>query len=60
MRLHLDCGDVIFGQALNNSFYQSLESIQYNTALRKSSIRNLVSSPCNPEDGFENYLSFTK
>ena len=27
---------------------------------RKSSIKNLVSSHCNPEDGFENYLSSTK
>ena len=25
---------------------------------RKNSIRNLVLSPCNPEDGFENYLFY--
>ena len=33
IRPHLDYGDVIFDQALNNSFHQRLESIQYNAAL---------------------------
>ena len=30
---HLDCGDVAFNQAFNNSFHQILEPIQYSTAL---------------------------
>ena len=70
IRSHLGYGDVIFDQAFNNSFRQRLESIQYNAALaitgairrtsRKSSIKSFVSSPYDPEDGFENYLSFTK
>ena len=30
---HLDYGDVIFDQAYNKSFHESLESLQYNTAL---------------------------
>ena len=70
IRPQLDYGDVIFDQAFNNSFNQGLESIQYNAALvitaaieellRKNFIRNLVLSPCNPEDGFKNYLSFSK
>ena len=64
VRAHLDYGDVIFDQAFNNSLHQRLKSIRYNAALairgaiRKSSIRNLVLSPYNPEDGFKNYISF--
>ena len=67
---HVDYGDVIFDRAFNNSFGQRLESIQYNAALaitrairgtsRKSTIKSFVSSPCNPADGFKDYLSFTK
>ena len=63
IRPHLDYVDVIFDQAFDNSFHQRLESIQYNAALAvtetirgtsgKVSLRNLVLSPCNPEDGFE-------
>ena len=33
LRPHLDYGDVVFDQAFNNSFYQRLETIQYNAAL---------------------------
>ena len=33
IRPHLNYEDVIFHQAFNNSFHQSLESIQYNTTL---------------------------
>ena len=61
----------VFGQAVNNFFHQRLESIQYKAALvimrairatsmNMSSIKNLVLSHCNREDGFENYLSFAK
>ena len=70
IRPHIDYGDVIFDQALNNSFHQRLESIEYKSALaitgatggppRKSSIRNSASSPCTPVNGFEKYLFFTK
>ena len=33
IRPHLDYGDNIFDQPFNNSFYQRLESFQYNAAL---------------------------
>ena len=33
IRPHLDYGDIIYDQAYNVSFYQKLESIQYNSAL---------------------------
>ena len=33
IRPHLDYGDIIYDQAYNLSFYQKLESIQYNAAL---------------------------
>ena len=67
---YVDYGDVIFDHAFNNSFHQRLEYIQYNAVLaitgvirgtsKKNLLRNLVSSSWNPEDGFKNYLSFTK
>ena len=33
IRLHIDCGNVVFDQAFNNSFHQRLESIQYYATL---------------------------
>ena len=33
VRPHLDYGDIIYGQAHNASFYQKLESVQYNACL---------------------------
>ena len=33
VRPHLDYGDVLFDQAFNASFYEKLESIQYNACL---------------------------
>ena len=33
VRPHLDYGDVIYDQSYNNTFYQKMESIQYNAAL---------------------------
>ena len=33
IRSHLDCGDIIFDQALNKSFHDNLESIQYSASL---------------------------
>ena len=33
MKPHLDYGDVIYDQSLNNTFHQKMESIQYNAAL---------------------------
>ena len=50
IRSHLDYGDIVFDQAFNKSFYDNLESIQYNASLaitgairstsKKSFIRN--------------------
>ena len=31
VRPHLDCGDVIYDQSFNNTFYQKMESIEYNS-----------------------------
>ena len=33
IKTHLDYGDVIFDQAYNNSFHETLESLQYNASL---------------------------
>ena len=33
VRTHLDCGDIIYDEAFNNSFPQKIESLQYNAAL---------------------------
>ena len=33
VRTHLDYGDIIYDEAFNNSFYQKIESLQYNAAL---------------------------
>ena len=33
IRPHLDCGDVIYDRASNESFHQSLESLQYSAAI---------------------------
>ena len=33
IRPHLDCGDVLYDQAFNNSFQAKMESIQYNACL---------------------------
>ena len=33
VRQHLNYGDILYDQALNNSFHKRLESIQYNAAL---------------------------
>ena len=33
VRVHLDYGDILYDETLNNSFYARLESIQYNAAL---------------------------
>ena len=33
IRPHLDCGDVIYDRASKESFHQSLESLQYSTAI---------------------------
>ena len=33
IRSHLDYGDIIYDQAYNTSFYQNIESVQYNAAL---------------------------
>ena len=38
IRPHLDYDNVVFDQAFNNSFYQRLESIQYNTALATNGV----------------------
>ena len=32
-RPHLDYGEIVFDEAYNKTFYQKLESIQYNTCL---------------------------
>ena len=33
VRPHLNYGDVLYGQAFNNSFHAKMESIQYNNSL---------------------------
>ena len=33
VRTHLDYGDIIYGEAFNNSFHQKIESLKYNAAL---------------------------
>ena len=33
LRTHLDCVDIIYDQAFNNSSHQNIESLQYNAAL---------------------------
>ena len=33
IRLHLDCGDVVYDQPHNETFCSKLESVQYNAAL---------------------------
>ena len=50
----LDYGDITFDQTFNYSFHQRLESIQYNAN------RNLVSSPCSPEEAFQGLSLFYK
>ena len=36
MRPHVDYGDIIYDEAYNETFYQKLESIQYNACLALS------------------------
>ena len=31
-RPHLDCGDIVYDRAFNESFHKNLESVQYNAA----------------------------
>ena len=58
IRPHLDYGDVIFDQAFNNSFHQTLESIQYNTALAiTGAIRATSKEKLDQELGFESSQS---
>ena len=58
IRPHLDYGDVIFDQAFNNSFHQTLESIQYNTALAVTgAIRGTSKEKLDQELGFESLQS---
>ena len=58
IRPHLDYGDVIFDQAFNNSFHQTLESIQYNTALAiTGAIRGTSKEKLDQELGFESSQS---
>ena len=33
IRPHLDCGDVVYDRAFNESFHKNLESIKYNAAI---------------------------
>ena len=54
VRLHLDYGDTIYGQAYNDSFHQKLESIQYNAALAiTGAIRGNYSEKLYQELGLE-------
>ena len=58
VRPHVHYGDVIFDQAFNNSFHQSLESIQYNAALViTGAIRGTSKAKLYQELGFESLQS---
>ena len=39
MSAHLDCGDVIFDKAYNNSFQQRMESLQYKALVATGAIK---------------------
>lgn len=36
LRTHLDCGDIIFDQAFNDSVHLKIEVVQYDIALAKT------------------------
>ena len=54
VRSHLDYGDMIYDEAYNETFYQKLESIQYNACLVLSrAIRGSLSEKIYHELGLE-------
>ena len=56
IRPHRDYGDVIYVQAYNSSFHQSIESIQYNAALAiTAAIRGTSKEKNYQELGFESF-----
>ena len=58
IRPHQDYGDVIYNRAFNESFYQRLESIQYNTAIAiTGAIRRTSSEKLFQELGLETLKS---
>ena len=67
-RPHLDHGDIVFDQALNNSFHGRLEPIRCKAALvrtgsigrtsNKGFIKKLVWSHGNSDDGSDKYFFF--
>ena len=58
IRSHLDSGDIIYDQAYNVSFYQKIESIQYNAALAiAGTIRGATRDKLYHELDFESFVS---
>ena len=56
IRPHLDCGDVIFDQAYNKLFHESLESLQYNVSLAiTGAIRGTSKKKLYQELGLESF-----
>ena len=71
VRLHLDYGDILYDQTLNNYFYERLQSIQYNAPLAiTGAIRSSSRQKLYQELGFQflqqrydgrgNFVSFSK
>ena len=58
IRPHLDYGDVVYDRASNESFHQSLESLQYNAAIAiTGAIRGTSSEKLFQELGLETLKS---
>ena len=54
MRPHLDFGEIIYDQAINNSFQWQLERFKYNAALAMTgAIRNTLKGKLYQELSFE-------
>ena len=68
IRRHLDYSDVIYDRASNESFKQSLESLQYNTVIaitgairgtsREKLFQEISLETLNQDAGWENYTFF--
>ena len=56
VRPNLDYGDILFDQALNASFHEKLESIQYNACLALTeTIRSISKDKLHQELGLESF-----
>ena len=67
---YLDYGDILYDKALNASFHQKIESIQYNACLtitdavrgssREKFIKSWIWNHSNIDSGIKNYFNFIK